>query len=215
MAYSINQVPTLATGDTWTADQHNIYLRDNFRSIIPNVFDGAGDMMISVGANQAEILNVGNDYSLFRVISGGYGVGWKTYPLSAYVKTGNNYMSIPSNTSTLITGLNNHVVYEDIPGMVGNSSIAFMAVGFYLVGIALYWDQVSAGGGSTLSVWVDTSPNGTHGQSIRSNDSADINWQSLVFVEGIFGAGSVAFRVEQFSGGALNINSVSIIVIKL
>ena len=47
MAYIV--VPTVATGDVWTAANHNVYVRDNFRATIPGVFDGSAVFPRGIG----------------------------------------------------------------------------------------------------------------------------------------------------------------------
>lgn len=59
MSYTV--VPTVATGDVWTASNHNLYIRDNFRATIPDVITAKGDLIIGDGANTLALLPVGAD----------------------------------------------------------------------------------------------------------------------------------------------------------
>ena len=43
MSYSV--VPTVATGDVWTARNHNVYVRDNFRAVAPDVVTAKGELI--------------------------------------------------------------------------------------------------------------------------------------------------------------------------
>jgi hypothetical protein len=47
MAY--NAVPTVATGDSWSASQHNTYIRDNFTALWP--YTTAGDLAFASASN--------------------------------------------------------------------------------------------------------------------------------------------------------------------
>ena len=57
MAY--NAVPTVATGDTWSAANHNTYIRDNFAASVPDIFTAAGDIAYATAANAAAPLAIG------------------------------------------------------------------------------------------------------------------------------------------------------------
>lgn len=54
-------VPTVANGDSWSAAQHNTYLRDNIEALWP--YTTAGDMAYASAANQLARLAAGADGS--------------------------------------------------------------------------------------------------------------------------------------------------------
>ena len=58
---SYNAVPTVATGDVWTATNHNLYIRDNFRAVVPDVVAAKGEMIIGDGADALSLLSIGDD----------------------------------------------------------------------------------------------------------------------------------------------------------
>lgn len=58
MAYSA--VPTVATGDLWTAANHNTYIRDNFSAGVPHIFTAKGDMVAAGGSQDAKKVAVGS-----------------------------------------------------------------------------------------------------------------------------------------------------------
>jgi len=58
MAY--NAVPTLTTGDIWSAANANTYWRDNFAAGVPDIFTAAGDIAIATAANAASPLAIGS-----------------------------------------------------------------------------------------------------------------------------------------------------------
>lgn len=64
MSYTV--VPTVATGDVWTASNHNLYIRDNFRAVIPDVVTTKGDLIIGSGADALARLPVGSDGQIFH-----------------------------------------------------------------------------------------------------------------------------------------------------
>jgi hypothetical protein len=56
---SYNSVPTVSTGDTWSAANHNTYIRDNFAAGVPDIFTAAGDLVYATAANAAAPLVIG------------------------------------------------------------------------------------------------------------------------------------------------------------
>jgi len=56
MAYTA--VPTVSTGDTWTAANHNQYIRDNFAATYPQSFTATGQLVIGTGVATGQLLNV-------------------------------------------------------------------------------------------------------------------------------------------------------------
>lgn len=77
MAY--NAVPTVTTGDLWTASNHNTYIRDNFAAGVPDIFTTKGDLAVASGANAAVRLAVGSNNQVLMADSGKTaGVKWGT-----------------------------------------------------------------------------------------------------------------------------------------
>lgn len=56
---SYNAVPTVSTGDTWSAANHNTYIRDNFAAGVPDIFTAEGDLAYATAANVATPLAIG------------------------------------------------------------------------------------------------------------------------------------------------------------
>jgi hypothetical protein len=69
MAY--NPVPTVATGDPWSAANANTYWRDNFAAGVPDIFTAAGDMAYATAANVAAVLAKPSVTSIFRMLATG------------------------------------------------------------------------------------------------------------------------------------------------
>lgn len=62
---SYNAVPTVSTGDVWTATNHNLYIRDNFRAIVPDVVTTKGQLVIGDGIDALALLGVNSDNNIF------------------------------------------------------------------------------------------------------------------------------------------------------
>jgi len=83
MAYS--PVPTVATGDLWTASNHNTYIRDNFAAGVPDIFQAAGDLVYASGADAAARLPIGNTGQILS-IAGGLPAWGYAVPVLGYVE---------------------------------------------------------------------------------------------------------------------------------
>lgn len=59
MAYT--DIPTVAVGDLYSADNFNTYLRDNFAAGIPDKFTAKGDIAFGEGTDTIGILSVGSN----------------------------------------------------------------------------------------------------------------------------------------------------------
>lgn len=99
MAYSI--VPTVATGDLWTAAQHNTYIRDNFAAGVPDIFTTKGDLAVATGADACSRFAVGsNGYTLEADSAQSVGMKWAG-EVAAKARTSGT-PSISNNTWTTI-----------------------------------------------------------------------------------------------------------------
>lgn len=74
MAYGV--VPTVITGDQWTAGNQNTYIRDNFKAGIPDIFTTAGEITYGTGGNGAELLALGAAGTYLTVNAGGTAGEW-------------------------------------------------------------------------------------------------------------------------------------------
>lgn len=68
MAYTA--VPTVATGDLWTAANHNTYIRDNFAAGVPDIFTASGDLVYGSVADVAARLAIGSAGQILNVSGG-------------------------------------------------------------------------------------------------------------------------------------------------
>lgn len=79
MAY--NAVPTVATGDAWTATYHNTYIRDNFAAGVPDIFTTKGDIAAASAADVAQRVGVGSNGQVLTADSlQAAGVKWAVTP---------------------------------------------------------------------------------------------------------------------------------------
>lgn len=63
MAY--NAVPTVTTGDLWTASNHNTYIRDNLAALFPYL--AAGDLATAANANSLQRIAAGAVGTIFSI----------------------------------------------------------------------------------------------------------------------------------------------------
>lgn len=68
MAYT--PLSTVATGDLWTAANHNTYVKDNFAAGVPDLFTTAGDTVYASGADAAARLAIGATSTFYQVVAG-------------------------------------------------------------------------------------------------------------------------------------------------
>jgi len=79
MAY--NPVPTVATGDLWTASNHNTYIRDNFAAGVPAILSAKGMIAVASGSQTASGLAVGNNGEVLMAKSTeALGIKWAKFP---------------------------------------------------------------------------------------------------------------------------------------
>jgi len=101
MAYSA--VPTVATGDLWTASNHNTYIRDNFAAGVPDIFQAAGDLVYGSAADAAARLPIGANGQILSIATGLPAWGY-AFPVIGYVE-----MSSIFNVTAY--------TYQDVPGL--------------------------------------------------------------------------------------------------
>jgi hypothetical protein len=58
------------TGDSWSASQHNTYIKDNFAAGVPDIFTTAGDIVYGTAANTAARLGIGSTSDILSVAAG-------------------------------------------------------------------------------------------------------------------------------------------------
>jgi len=87
MAYTA--LPVVNTGDSWTAENHNTYFRDNFAASAPDIFTTKGDIAVAEGADTLNRLAVGANGSMLIAASGEtLGVKWSDSMLGLPINLG-------------------------------------------------------------------------------------------------------------------------------
>jgi hypothetical protein len=70
-------VPTVTTGDLWTASNQNLYLRDNMAVGVPAIFSAKGDLAAATASQTAAVRTIGTDGQFLKADSGeSTGMAW-------------------------------------------------------------------------------------------------------------------------------------------
>lgn len=164
MAYST--LPTVATGDLWTAANHNTYIKDNFAAGVPDIFSAKGDLAVGAGVDQALALGVGANSSIL-VPDSAQTVGLKWVPNYAGLIYRSTNQSITDNTWTKVQF--DSAVFDYGSCFNVSSTYRFTApiTGVYLVNSAVHFYQNPTQGTARVGVGVAIYKNG----SIYANTS--------------------------------------------
>lgn len=128
MTYS--PVPSVATGDLWTAANQNQYIRDNFAALWP--YQAVGDIAIATASNTIGNLAKGNELNVLSVVGGNVGY----YPLSSLLNL---------SASQVFSADTINTAYVDVPGSTYNITLARHATLWVMLA-----GQVTAAGAETL-----------------------------------------------------------------
>lgn len=155
MAYST--VPTVATGDLWTAANHNTYIRDNFAAGVPDLFTTKGDSAWATAADTAARMGVGANKQLVYADSAATpGVAWKHGDPYAYFSVSKSADQTPSGATLVTWNTERH----DPDGVFGSDKFTAPVAGLYFLHAKLWtWANV----GDTVSA---------HSISLKKNGSA-------------------------------------------
>jgi hypothetical protein len=119
MSYSA--VPTVSTGDLWSAANHNTYIRDNFAAGVPDIFTAAGDIAYATAANAAVALPIGTTNQSLLSSSDGLPF-WGDPPIIAYRQGG-------SATAWDLAGTTNYTLTAEKTIIQGGSIIVHTNAG--------------------------------------------------------------------------------------
>jgi hypothetical protein len=121
MAYTA--VPTKSPGDTWSADDHNTYVRDNFAAGVPDIFTTKGDIAVATAADVAARVGVlsTNGYVLMSDSGETAGVKWALDPVQDLVTTKGDLLaaSAADTLGRLGVGTDGYILYADSAQTVG------------------------------------------------------------------------------------------------
>lgn len=140
MAYTA--VPIVATGDLWTASNHNTYIRDNFAAGVPDIFTTKGDLAAATAANAATRVPVGANGNLLladSAQSGGMkwiGLSEMTYPARAYLSA---VQGITSSTLTIVAWDAESYDPAGVFTVGANAKYTAPITGYYLVTLGLHY----------------------------------------------------------------------------
>ena len=149
MAYT--PVPTVSTGDTWTAAQQNAYLKDNMTAVFP--YTTKGDLAVASAANNLARLGVVSDYQLLQSRTGATnGVEWSGPVGCILYNASVNASASTTTTASFTTETLDNAGFHD--NLTNPSRITIPAGygGIYEVCASGYWD-FDAGGAAKLE-WV-------------------------------------------------------------
>jgi hypothetical protein len=199
MAYSA--VPTVSTGDYWTAANHNTYIRDNFAAGVPDIFTTAGDLVYATGANAAARLALGAAGSVLR--AGASAPSWAPYVGCVTRRTSNQ--SIPNTTETAVSFTSEDFdsdAYHDNSTNPSRITIPSALGGTYWVYAGIKFD-----GNATGVRYIGIQKNGSGTNLARVDQDGTTQDQSLFVGQTMQLSASDYLEIYayQSSGGALNI----------
>jgi hypothetical protein len=183
MAYS--SVPTVVTGDTWTAANHNTYLKNNMATLWP--YTGSEDIAVASGPTTLKRLAVGNNYNILAVIA-----GILTYkPLSDLIQF---------QTSSQISTDTQSTSYIDVP----NSTISMT---LNTTSQLLIWLVATATAQSAESLHYHLMAGSSYGDAAIEFFTADLSRQTIQFLYvPTYPAGAVTIKAQFFSVGGVRVN---------
>ena len=134
MAYAT--VPTVATGDSWSAAQHNTYIKNNFAALWP--YTTIGDIAYASTGTTLTRLGIGSEGKVLTVNSGL--PSWQTMPnnKSALIKRAAS-QSISKNTYTKVT-FDTETYDNNSFWTAGDpTKISFVTAGYYRIDGNFSW----------------------------------------------------------------------------
>lgn len=210
MAY--NPVPTVATGDLWTASNHNTYIRDNFAAGVPDIFTAAGDLAIASGANAASNLPVGSNGQVLQVIAGM--PAWNGAD-GCFVRR-STAQSIPNGfLPTAISSFDIESWDYNNYHSGSNGYITIPETGIYTVQVGAFFNG-HATVGTRRAICVG-SPSLSY-SAMNSYSQADGSYQvdMICTYTGLYNAGAqLTCLVSQLSGGSLNVYAAYLTIARI
>lgn len=216
MAYTA--VPTVATGDTWTAANHNTYIKNNFAAGVPDIFTTKGDIAVATAANTAVRLAVGtNNQFLISNSAAASGLSWGSGFVGAlYTMNGSTGNSALADSTDEIIDFNVSSFDTDSAVTTGTSwkfTVPTGMDGYYLVSASLALSstaftanqvfRLSLYKGGVLQRYIAMKyAHATASYTIAASGSTIISLAATNYID---------IRGYQDSGGAANINSTSAI----
>lgn len=195
-------VPTVANGDSWSAAQHNTYLRDNIEALWP--YTTQGDLAYASAANQLSRLAKPSVDSVLKNTSGGVPSWLAISEILSFASVYHNTTQGLSTGVATILGFNSE--YSDLQGwhdnVTANGRITVGANGVYQASCSLKYS--AAGGSGTYWDTVELLRNGTEVSQDRRRQEVDAYDKMFAVTFPMFEASAGNYfniRVEQNSGG--------------
>lgn len=215
MAYT--PVPTVTTGDLFTAANYNAYVSANFAAGVPDIFTTAGDMAYGTAADVATRLGIGTALQLLRTNAGATAPEWTTIgvPKMGRVVT-DQIVDSGSTGTTLVNGTNMTQAVA--------ASESWLAIWFFQVTFAI------GTGGIKLSVGTPTTPTlffadghlinsnalstvtaiTTGGTSMYANTSPGTAFSTGIFWASLTNAGNAGNLALQFAQNAAHADDTTL-----
>jgi hypothetical protein len=151
MAYA--SVPTVATGDLWTAANHNSYIRDNFAAGVPDIFTTKGDLAVASGPDAAGRLGISANGLILQADSAqGLGMRWAFNQVA--VSLSKSGWTLVNNTDTLIPWGSEDLDTHNLVDLVADATKVTIPAGlggWYLVTSNISFSDQN--GTKTLTIW--------------------------------------------------------------
>lgn len=183
---SYTPVPTVNTGDLWSASQHNTYIKENFAAGVPDIFTAKGDLPAASAADAAGRLAVGSNGQVLKADStqslglawasiigrrqGGDPSAWSLYGTTDYTPTAALIQVGVIRWTGSATGGNiavtfptaysqNPIVIASAQNPSASNAIAVSPATASTTAVTFHWEDV--GGGTQTSViinWIAIGP---------------------------------------------------------
>lgn len=139
MAFS--SVPTVATSDSWTASQHNTYIKDNFSAVW--VGTTAGDIDYYSSATAKTRIAKGSAYQALRMKSDATVPEWGGAVAGKVIRTTNQSITTSTTTNVIFSSL--YISRGSVSYSAGDpTKLTIGVTGLYSVGVYYIFE---AGGG--------------------------------------------------------------------
>lgn len=119
-------LPTVVTGDLWSAADQNTYVADNFAITEAGLAGTAGGLLVGTDYQDGAVLPIGDFGETIRVDpSAPHGIAWSSKAIYASVVNGSGQSVSPSGTTPAVQQLGFPVVLKDDYSMYDQGSGCF------------------------------------------------------------------------------------------
>lgn|SRR5574340_289932 len=207
MAY--NPVPTVATGDPWSAANANTYWRDNFAAGVPDIFTAAGQLAYATGADAAAALAAGAARTSLRMNAGASAPEWGGAIACGVSRVANQAIGGSGASASISWDQENY----DTDAFFAIGSPTYLSLplaGFYLVSVLVNWAYNTGGTYRRLLIAPSANSGSVWGSGSEIN-AAPSGTNTNQLVTGIIKVPSdvpvLLARLSQDSGGNINITA--------